>query len=206
MIRNALDFFFKAGRVYFGNSSPTALCTAAFSWKHWNYIKSAFGCHLLFLFSFILFPKLGRCCIKYPSTVWQRFPCGAPSKLERKTGSDGRIWISLAFCARPIEAWAAAPTHTALSFGGSIPLPLHGAAWAPSMAHRAVGFPCWNVPLVLGPHIGKVHCERRASACKGGGNPPLPFLFSPNCPCVVWRWLLWVCKIELYVTFLSYKK
>lgn len=79
-----LKFFFEASCVYFGNSSLAALCTEAFSWKYWNYIKSAFGCHLLFCFSFILFPKLGRCCIKCSETVWLHFPCGASDKLEIK--------------------------------------------------------------------------------------------------------------------------
>lgn len=84
--------------------------------------------------------------------------------------------------------------------------------WAPASCtsdlQRPHGFysfwGCRNISAALQPLATsvcwKIPSKCRASVCEGGGNPP-PLLFSPDCPRLVWLWLLWVCKIELYMTF-----
>lgn len=78
-----------------------------------------------------------------PSTVWQHFPCSALSKLERETSSNGRIWFSLAFCARvplkpeqlPQPALLYPLEAASCSLCSELP-------WAPPATCRAVGFLC----------------------------------------------------------------
>jgi len=52
-------------------------------------------------------------------------------------------------------------------------------------------------------HFEKYPASVEHLSVKGEEIPPPPpsLLFSPDCPRLVWLWLLWVCKIELYMTF-----
>lgn len=52
----------------------------------------------------------------------------------------------------------------------------------------------------LPAHFEKYPASVEHLSVKGEEIPP-PLLFSPDCSLLVWLWLLWVCKIELYMTF-----
>lgn len=58
----------------------------------------------------------------------------------------------------------------------------------------------WRWSRSLPAHFEKYPASVEHLSVKGEEIPPL-LLFSPNCSLLVWLWLLWVCKIERYMTF-----
>lgn len=85
--------------------------------------------------------------------------------------------------------------------------------WAPASCTGDLQEALWFLFYSEGVEPFRWCCSRSLLACfekypasvkhlsvKGEEISPL-LLFSPNCPRLVWLWLLWVCKIELYMTF-----